>query len=248
MTDPDPKLPGPDPHDEALAALYRQAARAEPPARQDAAIHAAAAADLKAPRAHRPPWWLRWRLGLSVAATLVLTTSLVLLVQREQGEPGEEARKAAAERPAPARQEGAAEGTSSARQEAAAPSAPNAAPAVRSAPPAPAAPPPALGAESPPAAASPRKKEAAPRPEAFPGAPASALTGEARSDSAASPHDAAQPAREPSPPPPEAWLDDIRKLHRAGRDAEARNALATFRRSYPNHPVPPDLAPLQEAP
>jgi hypothetical protein len=72
-------------HDEALAALYRQAAREEPSPRHDAAILAAAAADLAASRApRRQPWWLRWRLGLSLAATVVLSTSLVLLVQREQ--------------------------------------------------------------------------------------------------------------------------------------------------------------------
>jgi hypothetical protein len=72
-------------HDEALGALYRQAAREEPSPRHDAVILAAAAAQLAESRApRRQPWWLRWRLGLSLAATVILSTSLVLLVQREQ--------------------------------------------------------------------------------------------------------------------------------------------------------------------
>ena len=77
--------PDDDLQDEDLAALYRQAAREEPSPRHDAAILAAAAAELAKSRAPRPlPWWRRWRLSLSLAATVVLTASLVLLVQREQ--------------------------------------------------------------------------------------------------------------------------------------------------------------------
>ncbi|MBL8489785.1 MAG: hypothetical protein JNM82_03285 [Rhodocyclaceae bacterium] len=40
---------------------------------------------------------------------------------------------------------------------------------------------------------------------------------------------------------PAAWLEDIRRLLRDGREAEARDQLAAFRRAYPGHPVPEDL-------
>lgn len=40
---------------------------------------------------------------------------------------------------------------------------------------------------------------------------------------------------------PAAWLEDIRRLLRNGREAEARDQLAAFRRAYPGHPLPEDL-------
>lgn len=40
---------------------------------------------------------------------------------------------------------------------------------------------------------------------------------------------------------PEAWLEEIRELRRAGREAEWREALARFRARYPDVPLPADL-------
>jgi hypothetical protein len=91
------RRPDTEVHDEALAALYRQAARDEPSPRHDAAILAAAAADLARPASARRAWWPRWRMGLSLAVTIVLSAGLVLLVEREQ------ARTPAGEGPAASR-------------------------------------------------------------------------------------------------------------------------------------------------
>ena len=40
---------------------------------------------------------------------------------------------------------------------------------------------------------------------------------------------------------PQAWLEEIRELRRAGRDVEWREALERFRARYPDHPLPEDL-------
>lgn len=41
--------------------------------------------------------------------------------------------------------------------------------------------------------------------------------------------------------PPEAWLQRIRELRAAGREAEAAQSLARFRQRYPDFPLPADL-------
>jgi hypothetical protein len=41
--------------------------------------------------------------------------------------------------------------------------------------------------------------------------------------------------------PAEKWLERVEELRRAGRDAEAREMLAEFRRRFPQHPVPSAL-------
>ena len=40
---------------------------------------------------------------------------------------------------------------------------------------------------------------------------------------------------------PEAWLQRVRDLRAAGRDAEAVQSLARFRQRYPDFPLPADL-------
>lgn len=47
--------------------------------------------------------------------------------------------------------------------------------------------------------------------------------------------------RDAAPRPPEPWLDEIRVLKHQGRQAEAQNALAQFRRTYPGYALPEDL-------
>jgi hypothetical protein len=43
---------------------------------------------------------------------------------------------------------------------------------------------------------------------------------------------------------PQAWIQKIRQLHRAGKRSQAQRALEEFRRQYPGHPVPDDLLSL----
>jgi len=40
---------------------------------------------------------------------------------------------------------------------------------------------------------------------------------------------------------PEAWIEEIRRLQREGRSAEAQRQLAEFARAYPDFPLPEDL-------
>jgi hypothetical protein len=40
---------------------------------------------------------------------------------------------------------------------------------------------------------------------------------------------------------PEAWLQRIRDLRAAGRDAEAAQSITRFRQRYPDFPLPADL-------
>jgi len=72
------------PKDEELSRLYREGSAAEPAPGLDAAIRAAAREALAVEPARPQPWWQRWRLPVGVFATLVLTVSLSLLVERER--------------------------------------------------------------------------------------------------------------------------------------------------------------------
>jgi hypothetical protein len=49
-------------------------------------------------------------------------------------------------------------------------------------------------------------------------------------------------AKAEAPRAPEVWLEEIRRLRAEGRAAEADEALAAFRRAWPDYPLPPDLA------
>ena len=51
-------------------------------------------------------------------------------------------------------------------------------------------------------------------------------------------------AREAATPTPAEWLARVRRLHKADRIAEARASLREFRKQYPGHAIPSDLAPL----
>lgn len=74
--------------DRGLARLYREAAREQPPAHLDAAILAAAHRDVGAlPRPLGSAWLRSWRLPVSIAAVVVLSVSVVLLMVEEGGEP-----------------------------------------------------------------------------------------------------------------------------------------------------------------
>jgi len=75
------------PRDAELSALYRAAAEALPPPALDRSILAAAQAAVKpvTPAVRRSrPWWLRFAAPMGVFATLILTVTVVMLVEREQ--------------------------------------------------------------------------------------------------------------------------------------------------------------------
>ena len=251
-----------DPQDRDLSALYRQAAEEQPSAGLDARILAAARATTAPPQVVSQSWLNRWKIPVVLAAIVLLTTTLTLLVQDE------DAGRLSVPDPVTTR-------------------API--PAKEIAPPPPAAPAPAR-AELPPKSARPAPKTvteparvpsatgslakereipAASSPQPVPGATLNlgGAAAESRSDTLRD-----QPAREKTrqeiqaaPPPPmaapaarsmaapaakraelderspEQWLADIRRLRREGRVEEAETSLAEFRKRYPKYLLPDDL-------
>lgn len=89
---------GARPEDARIGALYRSASLEQPPERLDRIVHDEArralspAAEQRAPtrsavEARRPPWWHAWRLPLTFASLAVFSVSIVIIAQREGGEP-----------------------------------------------------------------------------------------------------------------------------------------------------------------
>jgi len=235
-----------DIRDERLSRLYREAEAAAPPEALDRAILAASRAAL-AP-ARRRARWQAWTLPMGVAATLVLTVTLTLLVQREQEPPLGEAPLPRA--PAAAPQERAEPGAELPAKAAAPPAAKREAvrreaeappPAPTPAASRPASQPPvveqkALPAPAPEAvgAAEPARPAAAMRRQSAPAADAV----EMRAKSAPLRKEAAGAAAARTPEP---WLEEIRQLKAQGRDQQAAEALAEFRQAYPDYRLPEDL-------
>lgn len=253
--------------DPKLSRLYREASSEGPPAALDAAILAAARKQIAKPqrrersqrqersqREERSFWW-RWLAPASAIATLVLGVSLAFLVDREQpttidetvirevpprlqSPPPASATEAAKTKAADSVAPGAA-----AKKEAQAPAAtlPAQAPVPQPAEPAPSA------AEAFPAES--RAKASAPRTAA----PKAATESNVASDSAIGGLGAAAPAapaaagklapmrQQAIQRSPEAWLDEISRLKREGRDKEAAEQLAEFRKAYPAYAVPENL-------
>ncbi|HSC97039.1 MAG TPA: hypothetical protein VLC73_18965 [Burkholderiales bacterium] len=91
--------------DPRIERLYRDAAREEPPARLDAAILAAARREAGAGPRSLASKLRRWHVPISIAAVVVASVSLVILVQEEQngqraGAPAVQAIPAPADQPA----------------------------------------------------------------------------------------------------------------------------------------------------
>ena len=235
-----------DIRDERLSRRSREAEAAAPPEALDRAILAASRAAL-AP-ARRRARWQAWTLPMGVAATLVLTVTLTLLVQREQEPPLGEAPLPRA--PAAAPQERAEPGAELPAKTAAPPAAKREAvrreaeappPAPTPAASRPASQPPvveqkALPAPAPEAvgAAEPARPAAAMRRQSAPAADAV----EMRAKSAPLRKEAAGAAAARTPEP---WLEEIRQLKAQGRDQQAAEALAEFRQAYPDYRLPEDL-------
>jgi hypothetical protein len=268
----------PDLRDPNLDRAYRETPRDEPPPELDERIRAAARRAVgtkpqsleqrEADHARRG-WASRWRVPLSVAATLVIAATLTVMMQEEERRPRDDAVRSA---PAPAAQppappSAAPDAAGRARTAPAPALEPTTRPAAAPEPkreeraleaqspaaeppgplemrrqtPVPAAspPPPAAPAPVPPAAPRP-----APKP-ALQSQPAGAASSDAlRRDRALGdrPERASREASGSAIRSPEAWVEIVRGLRAQGREAEASAELAELRRAYPDFQLPPDLA------
>jgi hypothetical protein len=223
--------------DEELSRLYRQGTQEEPSAAVDRRILAAARR-----QAHSGVRrWLRpldtaWSIPASLAALIVLSVSLVLLVRLEI-ESGPVTPRTLEETPnIPARAKPGAT-----RDELAAPAAP-AQRRERQSHEVPAPSQHRSGAEV---------TAPAPEPETLQKSGSSAPA--AGGLPAVKPEDGGAPARARTAPvqetpAPQVWLEEIERLLRAGKVDAARESLAHFRRRYPNHPVPEPLSAALAAP
>lgn len=236
-----------DIRDEQLSRLYREAEAAAPPEALDRAILAASRAAL-AP-ARRRARWQAWTLPMGVAATLVLTVTLTLMVQREQepplgeapplprapaavplerAEPGADLPAKAAAPPGAKREAVRREAEAPLAAPAPAVSRPASQPAAVEQKALPVPVPEAVGAADPARPAAATRRQSAPAADAV----------EMRAKSAPLRKEAAGAAAARTP---EQWLEEIRQLKAQGRDQQAAEALAEFRQAYPDYRLPEDL-------
>jgi len=254
-----------DPRDLELEAAYRETAREAPPRSLDDRILAAAHRAVGArPAAAGRGWTQRWRVPLSLAATVVLSATVTLMVYESENAPpplapsqpavnGPAAAPPAAssierarELPKPAerkadeaagaRLDQRATGDSS-RAASRAPEGPAEAEMRRQAPEAEHGP---RGIVKPSAVA----PEPAPFPaDARAGAAPSAAEDRAIADRPTGRAAAQAPAlaAKPSLVTPEDWVAEIRRLKREGRTDEAAKRLAELRERFPSYVLPDDL-------
>jgi hypothetical protein len=211
-----------DERDPSLSSLYCLGATEEPPATLDARILAAARRELVAVPVRQRPAWFGWLAPMGVAATVVLSISLIVVAERDQPDllpaaapvvappipelrapPAQAERSAALPTPEPAL----------AKKRDVSPVLPLAKPTA-----------PESGEGR-------MREEVAPAAEQglraiAPPAPAAKLELQ-RADSALR--------------SPEIWLEDIRRLKNQGQLDALREQLAAFRRAYPDYPLPVDL-------
>ena len=220
-----------EPRDPKVSQRYRELEAPEPRAETDAAILAAARRAAKARPAPlvAPTGRQRWYFPLAAAAVIALAVAVTLHIEREK--PTLEDSNIAAIPPAPPQ---AAKDDPAPKEPLQEPLATKPVPQRRAAPEAPriARAPEEKRQEAPPASATApsdaaREREAAPRAEA----PAPA----ARSDAQAG----VQAYR--LMPSPEQWLERIAELRRQGRDKEADESLAEFRKRFPDYRIPQSM-------
>ncbi|MFH1045211.1 MAG: hypothetical protein V1796_09280 [Pseudomonadota bacterium] len=265
MTEIDPKL----------SRLYREASTEGPPAALDAAVLAAARKQVAKPQRRERSSWSRWMAPASALATLVVAVSIAFLIESEQSVTIDDTAirqippQPQSPPPASATESAKAKAAGSAAPEAAAKKEAPAAPAPAQAP---AATLPAQAPVSRPAEAVPVPQPAAPAAsaaEVFPAesrakaaapsaaAPKAATESNVAGDSAIGGLGSAAPAapaaagklaplrQQAMQRSPEAWLDEISRLKREGREKEAAEQLAEFRKAYPAYAVPESLRDLQ---
>lgn len=234
--------------DPKLSRLYREAASEGPPSAVDAAILAAARKQAARPERRARASWLSWIAPASAIATLVVGVSIAFLVDREQPETSRDTKiRPIAKRPQSAPPASAGESTQAKPAGSAAPA------AAKIEAPAAAVPAqvPVLATPKTPAAqafpAESREKAAASElsaPKAASEANVARDTTVGAMSAGAPPAAAAKlaPLRQPAAQrSPQAWLDEIGRLKREGRDKEATEQLAEFRKAYPTYSVPETL-------
>jgi hypothetical protein len=244
-----------DPRDNELSHIYKEGTWPEPSRQIDEAI---LSASRRAARA-RHPFVRRWAPPLALAATVVLTVSLVLSVYQDQPQ--------TVSPPIPDGRSAPSVPTAEAPAEK-----PKSVPAPQSAPapapkPAPAAPAVALKKEAPQAtrADQTRREIQENLRERYQSSPPQELQPEARPEPMRAPlraNEAPSPSPAQSAPraavggaegaisirrtdvperSPQAWLEDIRRLKAQGKPEEAGRELAEFRKRYPDYALPEDL-------
>jgi hypothetical protein len=197
--------------DERIVQAYRSLGGEEPPPGLDAAILAASRRR-----------GLRWQAPFAAAAALVLAVAVALVLEREETEKREEVALAPQVMKAPA--------------PAPAPAAPQTA-----APAAPAAKVQSRVAQAP----EPKDERALAERQEIARAPAAPVAGrraaEPAEDRVAAVAGALRSDAAGKPETPERWLERIAKLREAGRDKEADESLAEFRRRYPDFRIPQEM-------
>ncbi len=259
MTEPDLR----DPH---VDRAYRETPRDEPPPGLDERIRAAARRAVGArPQSleARRSWASRWRVPLSLAASVILVVTLTVMMQEEEQRalyrepptaPSPSAPAAIEDRAVP-RVEDESKRRDAAGAAAQPPAPARGAPVVPEPMRAPAAdaatsPPsglqkleqrqqrleeaPTAGVAPPPASAPATAPPAAQPRSSAPSLSRERAAGERPARAARSPSDAARS--------PEEWIEEIRRLKAQGREAEATAGLAELRRAYPDFQLPADLA------
>lgn len=225
--------------DPRLERLYREAGSETPPAHLDAAILAAARREVGArPRAFTATL-RRWHVPVSIAAVVMVSVSLVILVRESRDDarsPAALSKLADSARPDPGAPKMSGTGIVAKPEPAAAPL------------PQPFLAPPRVAEER--AATPPADAVTAGRMAGVPGAASEPLV--ARSAPDAPPAKATARAMQSKPQdqdplpvwhgfeqePPQKWLDRIEELKRQGRAAEAKDMLSEFKRRFPAHPLP----------
>ena len=239
MTDIDPKL----------SRLYRETSTEGPPAVLDAAILAAAKKQAAIRQGRKRSILSRWMVPASAIATLVLGVSIALLVEREHPETTDDtatpqiAPRPQSPPPASSKETAKAKGVDGAaggvavKKEAPAAAVPAQAPVLRPAEPA------SSAADT--VQAEGRAQTTEPRMETEATAARDAAMGGPGAAAPAAPAAAARPApmrQYATRRSPEAWLDDIGRLKREGREKEAAEQLAEFRKAYPAYAVPESVS------
>jgi hypothetical protein len=262
----------PDPRDPRLDDAYRDAPRDEPPPEADERIRAAArrAVDARpAPFAKkdRVDAFARWRVPLSVAATVVLAVTVALMVDEEDRRPRDDspavpaaAPQAKPPPPAPAESDAGPRQRDNATTPATRADEDRNTALQKRRSEAPAAPPPVQEREGRQAAPGPASSGALPEAVQTPAPAARAQeteTPKARSEplpdspvrqrmDPIAPERPSRPARDAAsalapPRSAEEWIEVIRRLKSQGLEAEATAELAEFRRRHPSYALPADL-------
>lgn len=236
---------------------YRALPNEEPGPALDAAILAAARRETARPAR---PWFQRWQVPLSVAALVMVSATLTLMVSREERrhEAGplssspdtvtdraspEPVAKPTAPAPAPPAEGEPAKILKKDRP----PESASSPPAV----PAPGEVPQAESRAASPTPAPPQEEDPAPRALSKPEpvapemlrAPAAAgrSSQELQMEAAASPGDSAETAS------PDMWIQRILQLQREGKITEAMASLERFKARFPQYSLPPELQRTEEA-